>query len=129
MIDRPWSRWQDWMAVIAGLYAALSPWWMITTSASGSTVIVLGILIVVTALIDLALPRTVWIEWIEVALGILLFLSPWVLTLAYQGGSAWTAWVTGGATSIVGAWAGSLVTGRHSARRRIVPAVDPRTVS
>lgn len=58
-MERRWSRWQDAVAVIAGLYVALSPWWMITTAVSASTVIVLGIVITMAALTNLALPRAV----------------------------------------------------------------------
>lgn len=68
-------------------------------------------------------------EWIEVVVGVLLFISPWVLSLAYQGGSAWVAWVPGGVTITVGVWASSLASRRRSASRRIVPAADPRTLS
>ncbi len=51
---KKWTRWQDWVTVVAGLYAALSVIW------------------------TMAMPVTPVMEWVQAAFGALLFLSPWL---------------------------------------------------
>lgn len=120
---RTWTRWQDWIAVIAGLYAALSPLWTTGTGAATGSLIVLGALIVIAALLNLALPRQRWLEWVEAVLGLLLFLSPWVLGFTDSTGAGWTAWITGGVTIVVGVWAA--VSAPGSDQRRSANATNP----
>jgi energy-converting hydrogenase Eha subunit G len=92
---RPWTRWQDWVAVVAGAYAALSPIWTETSDKASWTVVVLGVLTVAVALGSLASPGMVAAEIVTAALGVLLFVSPWVMGFHDINGVAWTAWITG----------------------------------
>lgn len=101
-----WTRWQDWVAVAAGLYAALASIW--TTPRTGATIsmmIVLGILMIAAAVWSLAVPGSVSMEWILAVVGALLFLSPWFGSFAGSAGPAWTAWICGGVGVIAGLWA------------------------
>src|SRR5690625_7895597 len=53
-----WTRWQDWVAVAAGLYAALASIW--TTPRTGATIsllIVLGVLMIAAGVWSLAAPE------------------------------------------------------------------------
>lgn len=106
---KPWTRWQDWVAVAAGLYAALSTIWTPTDGTTTSTMIVLGVLIIIAGLVNLAMPKQASIEWAEAVLGALLFISPWVLAFTGMMGMAWTSWITGGVSIIVGVWGASWV--------------------
>jgi uncharacterized membrane protein HdeD (DUF308 family) len=101
---KKWTRWQDWVAVAAGLYAVLSPIWTRSDAKTTSTAIVLGALIIIAGLVNLATPRRNAVEWIEAVLGALLFISPWVLSYTGMYGMAWTAWIVGAVTVIVGIW-------------------------
>src|SRR5213592_505356 len=91
---RPWTRLQDYGALVAGVYAALSPIWVSTTGERGAfwALIVLGVLIAATALFSLAVPGMVATEWLTVVFGVLLFVAPWVLTYTDRMGASWTSW-------------------------------------
>ena len=101
---RPWTRLQDFGALIAGLYAALSPSWVSTTGARGAywALIALGVLLAVAALISLAMPGVVATEWRIVLFGVLLFVAPWALGYTELTGASWTSWVVGDVAVILG---------------------------
>jgi hypothetical protein len=63
--------------------------------------IVLGVLLIISGLWNLAMPGMVAMEWIQGVLGALLFISPWVGGYATQMGAAWTSWICGAIAIIV----------------------------
>lgn len=91
---RPWQRWQDWAAVVLGVYLVLATLWAPTTGGATSALAVLGILLLVSGLWSLAAPGSLTSEYVHIVLGVLLFVSPWALGFAELGGSG-TAWVVG----------------------------------
>jgi len=97
---KKWNRWQDYVAVIAGLYAALSTMW--TTHTTGSLVMMIGagVLLVVAGVWNLMSPGTPVAEWVQMVLGALLFISPWVAGYTGHTGAAWTSWIAGGVAVI-----------------------------
>jgi SPW repeat len=97
-----WRRWQDWVAVVAGVYAFLSPIWTPTVSKATTTLVILGIVAAVVGLVSLAMPGAVALEWIEVVVGILMFIAPWVIGFTATMGMAWTAWIVGVVLVVVG---------------------------
>ncbi|MDQ1576308.1 MAG: hypothetical protein QOH55_1458 [Microbacteriaceae bacterium] len=97
-----WTRWQDWVAVVAGLYAALSTIWTPQQGASMSFLLVLGALLVIAGVWSLAMPGLVAMEWIHVVLGALLIISPFVGNYASSAGVAWTSWITGAIAMVAG---------------------------
>ncbi|SEB94120.1 SPW repeat-containing protein [Paramicrobacterium humi] len=100
-----WTRWQDWVAVAAGLYAALATIWTVGTAASITLMIVLGVLMIIAGVWSVAVPKLVSMEWIVAVLGALLFISPWVAQYATHMGAAWTSWICGGVGVVTGLWA------------------------
>lgn len=102
---RAWTRWQDWAQVVLGLVAALSTIWLDTSTKVLWTMIVLGALIAIDGLWSLAAPGVVASEGVEVVLGVLLFIAPWVLSYTALTGASWFSWVIGGLAVIVGATA------------------------
>jgi hypothetical protein len=102
---RKWTRWQDWVALVAGVYAFLSPLWTQTTTRATWTMVVLGVLLAANALWALAAPGAVASEYIHAALGLLMFVSPWVLGFAGITPMAWTAWIVGLIALATGIWA------------------------
>lgn len=96
-----WSRWQDWAAVVIGAVVALSPIWVDTNSAARWSMIVLGVLVAVTGLANLASPGTEMVVWAMGVLGVLMFISPWVTSFSHLTGAAWTSWVGGVLTAVV----------------------------
>lgn len=101
-----WARWQDWVAVAAGLYAALASIWTAPrTAASVTLLIVLGVLMIAAGLWSLMEPKLASMEWIVAVLGALLFISPWVTVYFHNMGAAWTSWICGGVGIVAGLWA------------------------
>lgn len=100
---RPWTRPHDWAEVALGAVAVLSPLWMETDTAAMWTVVVLGALIALDGLVSLARPGLVAGEAVQVVLGALMFISPWVMSYTDMAGIAWTSWVVGALTVVAGA--------------------------
>lgn len=102
-MTRPWTRWQDWAEVVLGVVALLSPLWVDTSTKAMWTMIVLGALIAIDGLLSLAMPAMVASEGIQVVLGVLLFISPWVMGYSAMTGASWTSWIVGVLTVAAGA--------------------------
>ena len=99
---KKWARWQDWVALVAGAYAILSPIWTTTVAAATGTLILLGIIIALAALASLAEPDAVLLQPLMAAVGAVVFVSPWVMGFASTMGIAWTAWIVGVVTFVTG---------------------------
>ncbi len=102
---RTWTRWQDWGAVIVGAYALLSPLWVTTVTEATWTMVVLGALTALAGLWSLAKPDNVFSDGVIAVLGVLFFVSPWVLSFTATTAIARTAWVVGILAFALGAWA------------------------
>ena len=116
---KPWTRLQDYGALIAGVYAILSPIWVSTTGERGAlrALITLGVLLAIAALVSLAMPGVVATEWLTVLFGVLLLVSPWVLNYTDRAGASWTSWVVGVIAVVLG---GSAVPMSNRAHRQAI---------
>lgn len=112
-MDKRWNRWNDWAAVVLGIVAGLSVLWVETSATAMWTLIVFGVLLLVSGVWSLASPSSVASEYTHVALGVLVFISPWVLTFSALSGAAWTAWIIGVLTVAVGVAAIPVATTSH----------------
>ena len=92
---KKWTRWEDYVAIAAGLYTALSVLWTRQTPTSMTLMLVFGVLLIVTGVLNLAMPGTPWLEYAQAACGVLLFLSPWMGMYTSQVGASWTSWIAG----------------------------------
>lgn len=94
---RTWVRWQDWVAVIAGAFAAISTIWTNAADEGGAlwSMIVLGALIVLSSLVALAKPGMIATEWLTAIFGVLLFVSPFLMGFTDIAAAAWTCWIAG----------------------------------
>ena len=110
---RPWTRPYDWAEVVLGVVALLSPLWTDTNDAAMWTMIVLGALVALDGLASLAVPGMVYGEGIQVVLGVLMFISPWVLGYTEFGGISWSSWIIGALTLIAGAAAFPVAQSAH----------------
>lgn len=97
------TRAQDYLAVIVGLYALLSPIWTTTTGKATGTMIVLGIITAVLGLVELIRPDVMSVEGLLALFGVLFFIAPWVMGFAATLPMAWTAWIVGIITFVIGA--------------------------
>ena len=92
---KPWVRWQDWAAVLLGAYLVLATLWTMTNGQALSTMLVLGALLVIAAVWSLAMPGSITSEYAHMVIGVLLFVSPWLLSYTEFAGASWTSWVVG----------------------------------
>jgi len=98
---KKWTRWEDWVAVAIGLVAAVSTFLMPQVGASMPWMLIVGILLIAAGVANLAMPGMVAMEYVQLALGALLFLSPWLGGYAgMDSGPAWICWI-GGAVAVV----------------------------
>ncbi|WP_328443944.1 SPW repeat domain-containing protein [Amycolatopsis sp. NBC_00438] len=110
---RAWTRPHDWAEVVIGVVAALSPLWLSTDATVMWTMVVLGALIALDGLVSLAKPGLVYGEGIQIALGVLFFIAPWVLEYTELNGASWTSWIAGVLTVIAGAAAMPVANAAH----------------
>lgn len=103
---RPWTRWQDWVAVIAGAYLALSPLWVEVDTVGIWTMAVVGGVAALAGLLNLAMPAISFIdEWVAAAIGAIAFVAPWLFQYSDQSAASWTSWIVGAVLAIVALWA------------------------
>jgi hypothetical protein len=76
----PPKQWEDWCDWVLGIWLLLSPWILLFEKDSVATrnAVIVGLLIVLTEAVTLSIFR-VWEEWVNVALGAWLAISPWAL--------------------------------------------------
>lgn len=98
-------RWQDGVALLAGAFAALTPLWMDTTDKTTWTMVVLGACTVLASLWSMYRPEDEASEYAQALLGVLFFISPWVMDFRTLDDMAMTAYVVGAIVFVAGAWA------------------------
>ncbi|WP_404288217.1 hypothetical protein [Glutamicibacter arilaitensis] len=103
---KKWTRWQDWVVVVAGAYAALSTIWVTGTTMSMNLMVGLGALMVVVGVWSAAMPRLVSLEWLLAAISALLIVSPWLGSYASSYATAsWVSWICGAVGLAASLWA------------------------
>ena len=110
---RAWTRPHDWAEVVLGVVAVLSFLWVDTDTTTMWTMIVLGALIALDGLVSLAMPGLIYGEGLQVVLGALLFISPWVMTYTDLTAASWSSWIIGGLAILVGAAALPVANAAH----------------
>jgi hypothetical protein len=85
----PPRQWEDWCDWALGVWLLLSPWILLFQKDDVATrnAVVIGFLIVLTEAVTLSVFR-LWEEWINVALGVWLVISPWVLNVTSPAATA-----------------------------------------
>lgn len=107
-----WTRMADWIIITGGFIAAFSPSMVKTTPASAGVLALLGGLLALAAVINLAAPKVFFVFWIAGLMGLLLFLAPWGLDMMDNIAAAAVAWVVGGVSFVVGF--GAAIRGRKN---------------
>ncbi len=76
-------QWTDWVTWLLGIWLCLSPWALLFEfdETAVRNAVLLGALIILVEVIELSVFRG-WEEWINVALGVWLIASTWVLCIA-----------------------------------------------
>ena len=77
------KQWEDWASWLLGIWLVLSPWTFFydQETLAMENAVAIGALILVAEVVELSIFRD-WEEWINVAAGAWLVVSPWVLGIA-----------------------------------------------
>ena len=100
-----WTRWQDWVTLVVGAYAALAPIWTETDTNTTRTMVGLGVVTALVSLWSLARPEDRISEYAHVVMGLLFFVAPWVVGFTDLNAMAYTAWAVGRISVVMGLWA------------------------
>jgi len=89
------KQWEDWSSWAQGIWLVLSPWAFFYDQETRAVenAVVVGALILVAEVVELSVFRD-WEEWINVAAGAWLVVSPWVLGIA-SAAARWNFVVVG----------------------------------
>src|SRR4029453_17565173 len=81
----PPKHWEDWCDWALGIWLTLSPWalryWHDPVATRNAVIV--GFLIIFAEVVTLSFFRP-WEEWISIALGAWLIVSPWILAITHQ---------------------------------------------
>jgi hypothetical protein len=99
------KHWQDPVSALLGAWLIVSPW---IVGFADSTLVVANFLVVgallVAAGVGAILVPKAWEEWVEVALGVWLIASPWLLGFADQPAPMQNALFSGLAVTVLALW-------------------------
>jgi SPW repeat len=127
------NRWPDWANLVLGVWLFISPWvvnfgrnpadWAGATpgpvgdvaAAASWNAWIVGIVVLLLAASAISRLRA-WQEWLNLALGVWLFIAPWALAFASLSGAAWDHWIVGALVFLLAAW------DLRSSRRSPAPA-------
>ena len=98
------TRWQDWVNLIVGIWLFISPW-IFNYSGAGhawNSFLFGGAIAIFSlwALVD----RKIWEEWINLVIGIWIFISPWILGFASSRTLLWNMLIVGAIVSVLSVW-------------------------
>ncbi|TMF44720.1 MAG: hypothetical protein E6I23_06730 [Chloroflexi bacterium] len=90
-----WRRWQDWVVVGLGVITFLTPFLFGETSqtVAASTAYVLGVLIALGGLLNVAMSKAGGLEIIPAVLAVILFVSPFAFGFTGVTALAWSAYI------------------------------------
>jgi hypothetical protein len=98
---KKWYRWQDYVAVAAGLFTAVAVLFTRQENMSTTLMLVFGGLLVVSGIINLAMPGTPVMEYAQAVIAAVVILSPWLGSYTGATGAAWTSWIAGAVALVV----------------------------
>ena len=103
------KRWQDWLMLALGIWLLVAPFWMAgyadRASVAAGNSYVFGILVIGFAWAALATAKR-WEEWVQLAIGIWLVISPFVLRFwGSEHGAAWNTLAIGALVLADAIWA------------------------
>lgn len=104
------AKWENWLNLILGSWLVLTPWIFgaeyteAPTAAMDWNVWLIGLAVIVFA--GMALQELkAWEEWVNLALGMWLFLSPWIFGYVDKAGMFWNSLIVGGAIAVFSGFA------------------------
>jgi hypothetical protein len=102
-------RWQDVANLALGFWLFVSPWILgfSGTELAARNAWIFGIIVAVLAVLALFAYQK-WEEWVAAAIGVWIFVSPWVLHAASINKLLWNSLIVGALLVILALWSVSL---------------------
>lgn len=102
-----WKDDLDLIDVMLGIWLVISPWLLgaMPRGSAFGTLVIMGLIVAAVALWALRRPMERVPEWIMLALGVMLFLSPWALGFHGETAATLNAWIVGAVLAVTGALA------------------------
>jgi hypothetical protein len=97
--------WPNWLTLALAVWLFISPW-IIAAPAAGTwawNAWVIGVLVAISSIIALSQVAQ-WEEWVNLVLGVWLFLSPWILGFTGIASAAEDAFIVGALVVIISIW-------------------------
>ena len=103
------ARWQDVANLVLGAWLFISPWVLRFRDAGkvATNAWIFGIIIALLALSAIFAYQR-WEEWLTAAIGVWVFISPWVLGAVSNARILWSSLVVGALLVILALWSSSL---------------------
>lgn len=103
------ARWQDVANLVLGVWLFLSPWILGFTDIGNASINawIFGVVVAVLALLAIFAYQQ-WEEWLAAAIGVWLFVSPWVLGVAANANILWNSLIVGALLVILALWSAQL---------------------
>jgi hypothetical protein len=101
------TRWASWVNLILGAILFISPWYSVTwfNPASSWDAWICGIVIMLVAIWALVSNMPTYVWWVNVLLGIWVFIAPWILRFGTIANiEAWTHWIIGVLVFLCAGW-------------------------
>ncbi len=91
-----WSKWADWLNLIAGAWFFSVPLWQLEemTAGAASSHYLSGLALIIVSIISLARPR-LWEEWVNLLIGLWIFIAPFTLGIWESQWSMWNHLIVG----------------------------------
>jgi hypothetical protein len=102
-------RWQDIGNFILGAWLFISPW---VLGFNGSDMVarnawLFGVIVALLAALAIFVYQQ-WEEWVSAAIGVWIFISPWVLSASTNANVLWNSLIVGALMVILALWSVSL---------------------
>ena len=98
------QRWQDWVSLILGIWLFLAPFFGIgVTEPAAWNAWIFGAIVAVMSAWALARPQ-IWEEWVNLAVGVWILVSPFVLAFTAQNAATWNHIIVGLIVAIDAVW-------------------------
>lgn len=90
---RPWVGWQDWISILLGVFLIVGP--LLVADLPNAWFMPLGVFAIILSIWGLGTSSSPASESLQIVVGIILFIAPWIGSFADVATAAWTAWIVG----------------------------------
>ena len=94
-------KWEDWMTLLLGAWLIIAPFALNLSGIARTSFFWFGGAIILMSIWAMLRSTSRAPEWLDLLIGVALFVSPWVLGFADQSTASWNAWIVGGLVALL----------------------------